>query len=259
VLDESRLCHRETLALPNVVVHVRALEDRWKFEVPKRVTKLSIVPGRFDPHVVALMSGQKLRIENKLSELVAVVVGCKTYSDTCEIESNRGRELQVRGSTNGRGAVVVPVRPWLLARLHVFLHPIFAVSSPSGAFRLPPLPPGEYELEAHHELLGTQRKRIKVEAGHRAKVDFVFQVDGRYLVAKKRGRHNRGFASAMRAELDAVTRVMAAQVAQLAAQGKPAQGKRQREALRRRVAMLRTRLVQIVERIRGQMLVPIER
>lgn len=54
--------------------------------------------------------------------------------------------------------------PWLAARIAVFDHPWFAVTDATGAFTLPPLPPGEYTLEASHRRCGFQEHKIVVTA-----------------------------------------------------------------------------------------------
>lgn len=41
----------------------------------------------------------------------------------------------------------------------------FAVSSKSGAFKLPPLPPGKYKLGVWHEKLGAEEVTVEVVAG----------------------------------------------------------------------------------------------
>jgi hypothetical protein len=57
----------------------------------------------------------------------------------------------------------------------IFEHPFFAVTGEDGTFELPTLPPGEYEITAWHETLGTQTQTITLEDGEPATVDFTFK------------------------------------------------------------------------------------
>ncbi len=57
------------------------------------------------------------------------------------------------------------VHPWMTAHLHVLDHPYFAVTDEDGRFRIEGLAPGDYRIEAWHEVLGTQRARVRVEQG----------------------------------------------------------------------------------------------
>jgi plastocyanin len=57
------------------------------------------------------------------------------------------------------------IHPWMGAAVFVEEHPWFAVSDEAGAFHIPALPPGEYVVEALHELLGKAQGSVRVEAG----------------------------------------------------------------------------------------------
>jgi hypothetical protein len=46
-------------------------------------------------------------------------------------------------------------------------HPYFAVTSESGAFELPNLPPGTYTIEAWHEKLGTKTAEVTIAPGQK--------------------------------------------------------------------------------------------
>jgi hypothetical protein len=63
---------------------------------------------------------------------------------------------------------------WMRGYLGVLDHPCFAVTLADGSFLLKGVPAGEYTLEAWHEKLGTQTKRITVEAGKTAETEFTF-------------------------------------------------------------------------------------
>lgn len=68
------------------------------------------------------------------------------------------------------------VHPWEGAYAAVFDHPFFAVTDAEGAFTLPKLNPGEYEIEVWHEKYGSQTKKVVVKASGTETVDLAFKV-----------------------------------------------------------------------------------
>ena len=53
-------------------------------------------------------------------------------------------------------------------------HPFFAVTADGGTFSLGKLPPGEYVVEAWHEVFGTKEQTITVGDGETKAVEFSF-------------------------------------------------------------------------------------
>jgi hypothetical protein len=66
------------------------------------------------------------------------------------------------------------LHPWMSGSVGVFAHPYFKVTGADGAFELRGLPPGDYEVEAWHERLGTQTRKAKLDAKGSLDVEFVF-------------------------------------------------------------------------------------
>lgn len=66
------------------------------------------------------------------------------------------------------------LHPWMSGSVGVFAHPYFAVTGADGAFELKGLPPGDYEVEAWHERLGTRLQKAKLDAKGLLDVEFVF-------------------------------------------------------------------------------------
>ncbi len=75
--------------------------------------------------------------------------------------------------------IMVPVgcdvHGWMTAYIGVVDHPYFAVTGSDGSFELPNLPPGDYEIEAWHELYGTQTINVTVGESESATADFTFE------------------------------------------------------------------------------------
>ncbi|NJN14624.1 MAG: carboxypeptidase regulatory-like domain-containing protein [Planctomycetes bacterium] len=53
-------------------------------------------------------------------------------------------------------------------------HPFHFVTGEDGAFALPGLPPGTYEIEAWHEKLGTKSATVTVGDGETKEISFAF-------------------------------------------------------------------------------------
>jgi uncharacterized membrane protein/plastocyanin len=66
------------------------------------------------------------------------------------------------------------LHPWMGARIGVFDHPYYTISNEKGEFRIKNLPPGNYTLEAWHEVYGKKIKEITltVKSSLETKFDF---------------------------------------------------------------------------------------
>jgi hypothetical protein len=67
------------------------------------------------------------------------------------------------------------IHPWMSAFIGVLPHAYFAVSNDRGEVLLRNVPPGEYGLEAWHEVFGRLSRPVKVTAQATAEAEFVFQ------------------------------------------------------------------------------------
>jgi hypothetical protein len=100
--------------------------------------------------------------------------------------------------------VMIPVRcdvhGWMEAYIGVTEHPYFAVSGDDGTFSIDRLPPGQYVLEAWHEVYGAQTANVTVEANTPASVTFTFDGStaglpvplGAPIVVHRGGGHDHG-------------------------------------------------------------------
>ncbi|MYC88797.1 MAG: TonB-dependent receptor [Gemmatimonadales bacterium] len=120
----------------------------------------------YTPRAVAVRAGQPLVIRNSDATLHNVRVvpdsnpGFNLGQPIQGIQSTRSFEtpeigIQVRCDIHG----------WMTASIHVLEHEFFDVTGEDGAFTLPTLPPGDYEIEAWHPTLGTVSERVSVAAG----------------------------------------------------------------------------------------------
>ncbi len=61
------------------------------------------------------------------------------------------------------------------AYIGVLDHPYFAVSGADGSFEITNIPPGDYEIEAWHEILGTQHEKITITPSGHIETQFSFK------------------------------------------------------------------------------------
>lgn len=67
------------------------------------------------------------------------------------------------------------VHPWMGAYVAIMDHPFFDVSDSAGKVSLEGLPPGQYTVEAWHEVFGTQTKEITVDGESIPDLNFEFK------------------------------------------------------------------------------------
>ena len=155
-----------TAGLKNAVVWLEGL-PREK-PVPEREPALMDQRDwTFVPHVIAVCAGQSVSFRN--SDIANHNVHSYTPGNAFNIGSSTGiaSTQRFRHPTDAE-----PVRlgcdlhPWMRAWIYVFQHTGFAVSDPTGEFRIEDVPPGRWTLRVHHadgDLEG--RSEVAVAAG----------------------------------------------------------------------------------------------
>ncbi|OFY66043.1 MAG: hypothetical protein A3H98_11610 [Bacteroidetes bacterium RIFCSPLOWO2_02_FULL_36_8] len=128
---------------------------------------------RFQPHVTAMMLGERLEVVNS-DEILHNVHAMPL----------KNREFNVGQPTVGRKhyhrfdkpEMAIPlkcdVHPWMSAYVHVFDHPFFCVTHDDGTFEIRWVPEGTYLIEVYHEKFGIQGMSVTVRAGETTTLDF---------------------------------------------------------------------------------------
>jgi plastocyanin len=164
--------------LANVIVHVKAGAPSGKAAAAgsAEAVVLDQVACAYDPHVVALRTGQTLIIRNSDATLHNVRVTPEKNQGFNIGQPVKGIEAKrVFRSPEVGIHVICNVHGWMSGVIAVFDHPYYAVTAEDGSFSLDELPPGEYTLEAWHETLGTQTQMLTIAAGGAGAVEFTFR------------------------------------------------------------------------------------
>ncbi len=160
--------------LANVFVYVKEGLD-LTFPTSSDPVMLNQEKCRYHPHVLGLQVDQPLQISNSDPLL---------HNINTQPSLNRGFNISQpqAGMQTTRDfsvpEVMIPVKcdvhGWMSAYLGVLDHPYFAVSAADGSFSMPNLPPGQYVVEAWHELYGVQSVDVAVGEGETAEVSFTY-------------------------------------------------------------------------------------
>src|SRR5262245_34022426 len=167
--------------LQNVVVFV----DIWPSKAegdPQKENILNNTGCRYSPRISALQKGERLKVKNNDPKLH---IPHSYHEDRTVFNLSlpfKGTMLDATSRIRQAGVlkVVCDTHAWMLAYIHVFDHPYFAVSDEDGMVTIPDLPAGTYILKAWHEDGGIRSQEITVPENGDFTV--VFEFTSRYQV-----------------------------------------------------------------------------
>jgi plastocyanin len=155
-------------------VHVRiAIGAAGKHAAPARPVVMRQDGCRYQPHVVGVVEGQELWIEN--DDAFMHNIHARLDGDTWFNRSQPRGAPAIKNRDLGKAGEVLELRcdvhPWMRAHVVVTDHPYFAVTGDDGGFTLANVPAGRtFTIEAWHPTLG--KKTRTARAGDT--VEFVF-------------------------------------------------------------------------------------
>ena len=165
----------EGKTMGNVFVNVTKGAPKKDYPVPTEPVTFNQNGCMYDPHVLGVRVGQPLKILNPDGTLHNVHVLPKVNpEENLAMPKFRTELTKTFEKAEGMFPVKCDVHPWMGAWLAVVDHPFFNVTKEDGKFTLDNLPAGEYELEAWHEKLGTQKMTVTLTEGETKEADFTF-------------------------------------------------------------------------------------
>lgn len=161
----------------NVYVYIKQGLEGKNFATPPDPVVLDQKGCRYDPHVLALMAGQTLRVLNDDPTMHNVHAQPNAPSNRQWNMSQMPKGSPIE-TTFHDPEVMMPFKcnqhPWMKAYLNVAANPFYAISDAQGEFEIKGLPPGDYTVAAVHEDLGEQTQKITVGAKDSKTVDFTY-------------------------------------------------------------------------------------
>lgn len=129
----------------------------------------------YKPHVLGVMTGQKIEIKNDDPTNHNIHPMPTVNQEFNQSQPPKGDPLS---HTFARQEIMIPVKcnvhPWMRAYINVVAHPFFAVTGDDGTFTIKGLPPGKYTIQAVHEKYGAKDMEITVGAKESKTVDFSY-------------------------------------------------------------------------------------
>jgi hypothetical protein len=132
---------------------------------------------QYEPYVMGMVTGQKLKIRNSDPLLHNVHATPKVNKEFNFAQVTKG---QVNEKTFDKSEVLVrmkcDVHPWMFAYIGVVDHPYFAVTGKDGSFKISNLPAGKYTIEAVHLKAGAKQQEITVTGDEKKAINFELEV-----------------------------------------------------------------------------------
>jgi hypothetical protein len=161
--------------LGNVVVFLSEIKKGKP--IPETVPTMAENRCTFEPHVLSITVGQKIRLANLdpvLNTFHAIDISTSRTLFNIGMPL-KGQQVLRRIRQEGVLKMLCDVHPWEMGYVLAFSHPYHAVTDRTGAFVIEGVPPGSYGIELWHESLGLAKKNITVGLGGLAKLEHTYK------------------------------------------------------------------------------------
>ncbi len=168
----------EDKGIRNVLVYVKKFPQEWTHTARTETVKIDQRNCAYIPHVVGAMVNQPIEItssDDTAHNVHFMAQRNRIRKGNVTLAKGESMEVQLKRPELGSAYFKCDIHGWMKSYVNVLDHPFFIVTGDDGTFELGKLPPGEYELEAWHETLGTQTLSVTLADGETAAADFAFK------------------------------------------------------------------------------------
>jgi len=162
--------------LRNVIVYVKSGQESRTYQTPSEPVVLDQQKCVYVPHVLTVMTNQKLSVRNSDPTFHNVHGASHANPGFNFAQTDKGAENTLTFTTaEAPFHIGCDLHRWMGAFVGVFDHPFHTTSGMSGDYELH-LPPGKYEIVAWHEKFG--EKMLPIEVAGDSKMELNFAYDG---------------------------------------------------------------------------------
>jgi hypothetical protein len=146
------------------------------FPAPTAPVVLDQTGCTYVPHVFGIQAGQPLNIKNSDEGVLHNIHSISTLGNSFNFGMPRVME-SVKEFKKAEVMVRIKcdVHGWMSSYAGVLDHPYFGVTGEDGSFKLPPMAPGTYTIEAWHEEYGAQTQTVTVTPSEMKEVTFTYK------------------------------------------------------------------------------------
>lgn len=166
----------ENSTLPNAFIYVKSGAEKYVFATPADPVVLHQQGCMYEPHVLGIMAGQVLEVENN-DPTTHNIHPMPSRNRQWNISQLPGAAALHERFRNAE--IMIPVKcsqhPWMKCYIGVTSNPFYAVSGSEGTYTIKGLPPGTYTIGAWTATFGQQEKQVILGPKQVVKLDFTFK------------------------------------------------------------------------------------
>jgi plastocyanin len=160
--------------LRNVIVYMRSGHEGRTYEAPSESVVLDQQKCAYVPHVLTVMTNQKLSVRNSDPTFHNVHGASQANPGFNFAQTEKGSEnVLTFAKAEAPFHIGCDLHRWMGAFVGVFDHPFHTTSGMSGDYELR-LPPGKYEIVAWHEKFGEKTQPVEVAENSKMELNFAF-------------------------------------------------------------------------------------
>ena len=177
--DEPLLSDRAIISenggIKDVFVYIKNPPE-GDYAPPAEQAVIDQIGCRYVPHVLGVMTGQEISVENS-DPTLHNVRGIARSNRPFNNSQPEGAKPRIKKFDKAEMGIRLKcdIHPWMTAFIFAMDHPFFAVSDDTGAFAITGLPDGEYTVVAWHEKYGEQEGTATFTEGAATTLDFSFE------------------------------------------------------------------------------------